>query len=485
MIMKKYIFTTLLILAALSVRAQDTLDVDYQNYMFNDKPDSGINASVIYMYALDLGHYIIVDTLGGYGNGGYDNEDIHAGIMLQHYYAADTIKIYGVALLLGYRIYDKYGTPNIPPTRGRTRYKAMLVEGDNFIAGTSSQMYPIDSVWFDTASVIHRCRFRYDGEIPGTHKAVVPCTEFYFDTPQTMHGDFFVGRAYASGSHYDGSYRTTFYPIEHYGRYNHDWTPYNFAFQQFHSTEGWGHDTTYNYFCWWKPDEPGPNFANPAATHANLWGFCFPIIGLRCQPLHGLQVEEQGEQYVNFGWQASGEEGGEYVVSLYDTVNQAEVATDTIADTNYMFSSLTPSIYRFSVKKNCHYVTTGYDTTVWSDASTLLVTMGGYEPPVDTTAADTTIVDTTGIRLAAVGDADFSLRPNPAVAAAVVTLQYAVAEVAELQLVDLHGRTVQHHVLAAGTKQLTLDLAQLPAGAYLVKLVTPRGLSARRLVVRK
>ena len=217
----------------------------------------------------------------------------------------------------------------------------------------------------------------------------------------------------------------------------------------------------------------------------------FPITGLRCKELKHVELTEQGEHYARIDWGADYEGGTDYQVQLVDTSRQGTgvILQDEVQDSTYMFTDLYAGhAYTAMVRKRCHYQTAHYDTLLWGAWQQVNFEM---EPdPVDTTATDTTIVDTTivdttGIRLTAVGDADFSLRPNPAVAAAVVTLQYAVAEVAELQLVDLHGRTVQHHVLPAGTKQLTLDLAQLPAGAYLVKLVTPRGLSARRLVVRK
>ena len=48
----------------------------------------------------------------------------------------------------------------------------------------------------------------------------------------------------------------------------------------------------------------------------------------------------------------------------------------------------------------------------------------------------------------------------------------------------MHGRTVYAEPLPAGADVLWLDLGRLPAGAYLVKVLTPAGLAARRLQLR-
>ena len=53
----------------------------------------------------------------------------------------------------------------------------------------------------------------------------------------------------------------------------------------------------------------------------------------------------------------------------------------------------------------------------------------------------------------------------------------------ELTVVNAAGRVVVRRELASGTRTLTLDVAELPAGTYFVTLVTKEGTATRRLVV--
>ena len=54
----------------------------------------------------------------------------------------------------------------------------------------------------------------------------------------------------------------------------------------------------------------------------------------------------------------------------------------------------------------------------------------------------------------------------------------------ELTLYDMRGREVSRLTLRRGDKTVRLDLDGLPAGAYLLKLLTPHGLATRRLLVQ-
>ncbi len=51
-------------------------------------------------------------------------------------------------------------------------------------------------------------------------------------------------------------------------------------------------------------------------------------------------------------------------------------------------------------------------------------------------------------------------------------------------LTDATGRTRQRHTLAAGTTTIQLNLSNLPAGMYLLRLTTPHATSLRRLIVQ-
>ena len=78
--------------------------------------------------------------------------------------------------------------------------------------------------------------------------------------------------------------------------------------------------------------------------------------------------------------------------------------------------------------------------------------------------------------------------PNPARGA--VTVPYDVADAApvRLEVVDLLGRTVAvlaDGVQPAGSYEAPFDTAQLAAGVYVLRLVTPAGTTARRLAVTR
>ena len=131
--------------------------------------------------------------------------------------------------------------------------------------------------------------------------------------------------------------------------------------------------------------------------------------------------------------------------------------------------------YSIRVRKSCRYSTEGYDSIVvsgWSDA----VTLEAKTPP------DTTVTDTTWIHR--VDGADFTLKPNPAQGRCLLELGSAADDGCEVEVTDMRGVTVLRRRLEPGCRRAELDIAALPAGAYMVKLVTPQGIASRRLLVR-
>ena len=136
-------------------------------------------------------------------------------------------------------------------------------------------------------------------------------------------------------------------------------------------------------------------------------------------------------------------------------------------DSTHTFTDLDHETqYGVWARKACRYTTDGYDTLVWSDWSEPVTFFAVGPPPAE------------GI-LEAGGEA-FTLSPNPARGTVQVALP-AAAVGGRLSLCDLAGRELEALSVTATT--LTLDVGQRPAGVYLVKLVTPSGVSSRRLVV--
>ena len=77
----------------------------------------------------------------------------------------------------------------------------------------------------------------------------------------------------------------------------------------------------------------------------------------------------------------------------------------------------------------------------------------------------------------------FVLSPNPARGRVTLELAESAAHGVLLNVQDAAGRVVVRRELASGTRTLTLDVAELPAGTYFVTLVTKEGTATRRLVV--
>ena len=184
-------------------------------------------------------------------------------------------------------------------------------------------------------------------------------------------------------------------------------------------------------------------------------------MGLRCSAPR-VRITEKHDDGVTVSWR-QGDAGDVFQVALgrYDDGPDSAallVTTDTFYTSSAHEQNTVMGIW---VRKACRYTTAGYDTTVWS----------GWSQPA--------IFRTVGIGEIADGD-DFSVNPNPASGSVGITLPQSIAG-ATLELCDLAGRTLSVHPLA-GTS-LSLDISRLPAGTYLLKLVSPRGISTRRLIV--
>ena len=404
--------------------------------------------------------------------------------------------------------FEQFEYPNhMPLLKEMTRFRYELLQ--KVPGATDSIMEIIDTLWLDTSNMFKKVWFKYKidslGEsrfknwyhwyYPQEEELVVPCYEIYFDNPfdsiHQLNGDFYLGRTVDTTAntvpYYEETgvkeyfYMTQFAPYYldtsdsplHFFRYADDGT-----IQSYVTTNGY--------------------LINGYDEVRHPWGLLFPITGLRCKQIHNLHIEETGERYILFAW-----EGGEddevstFEIRILDnSTDSATIVTgSTIVDTSYMFPGLDPTTkYTFQVRKRCRYATSHYDTLVWSNWNSLSFIL--QEPDtsivdtttvdtthVDTTHVDTTIIDTTGITMVE-GDADFSMHPNPAFDNVEIRLQYPVAETAELTIYDMRGRRVRSIHLSKGTKRLTINLTGLTDGAYLIKVLTPRGLTTRRLLIK-
>ncbi|MBP5528033.1 MAG: T9SS type A sorting domain-containing protein [Bacteroidales bacterium] len=205
---------------------------------------------------------------------------------------------------------------------------------------------------------------------------------------------------------------------------------------------------------------------------------------------HSLLLTDVTNDGATVHWY-SAEEGTTYNVRL----TSADGSVDSVVittDSSYTFHSLPYNKrYKIQVRKQCHYATYNYDTTVYSpwttNTSTSTFTLG-----VDTTSSgiDTTGgggggggIDTTSTGIVMVGNNVFTLNPNPVHGVVEVTLTQPLATNATLTLYDLGGREVRRQFLPAGSQHASFDTEGCPTGTYILKLLTPQGVASRRLVV--
>lgn len=99
------------------------------------------------------------------------------------------------------------------------------------------------------------------------------------------------------------------------------------------------------------------------------------------------------------------------------------------------------------------------------------------------TLDDTVHTDTVHTAIVQMDGMDFSVSPNPVHGTLVVSFMQPLSEDGVLTLYDLGGREVRRTTVAAGSTKVDFDTEGCPAGAYLLKLITARGITTRHLLV--
>ncbi len=78
-----------------------------------------------------------------------------------------------------------------------------------------------------------------------------------------------------------------------------------------------------------------------------------------------------------------------------------------------------------------------------------------------------------------------SLLPNPADGWARVVLDNAITEDLQIQLIDISGKTLSSYLLRAGQQFADLEVAQLPAAVYLIKVQGQQFTEMKKLVIKR
>ena len=362
---------------------------------------------------------------------------------LQEYVASDTVTVYGVAITFE----DYYGLLPV----NATNFHALLFKkiGISYSSG-STQFYeflPVDTVTINRAHP-RFCWFHYEDSCNKENEYTAPCYEFYFDTPQQINriiDTFYVGRGLdlgpgvcmkEYGARYDNSLPAHIYMDGSSGQDVYD----RFVLQDFYDEK--------------------------------RWGWAFPIIGFRCGPVPQLHLNTYWNGTAVLSWSCV-EEG-----TLYNLRLVGEDGSDTsfiTSNTTFTFTQLSDSVrYTAMVRKQCHYATSNYDTTVYGEWKT--VSFG--TTIIDSTIADTTGVDTVGIARPDVEG--FSLVPNPTNGAVLLT---AEADLTGVEVYTAAG--VPFRRLPASGRTVRFDTSTWPAGTYLLEVSTARGTTTKRLVVTR
>lgn len=164
--------------------------------------------------------------------------------------------------------------------------------------------------------------------------------------------------------------------------------------------------------------------------------------------------------WVRIEWQDDNNQ--EWMVSVVPAGGNPDSGRITYSSTTTnVFLSISPdTIYNVYVRGRCQ--TSMWEG--WSDWSDFLVIdsmpQEGIASPIGT---------------------KFSLFPNPARGTVTVT---TAAQQGTLTIIDLQGREVYTQAIRqSGNQAITVDIRSLPAGTYIVTLLTPQGHSSQKLTV--
>ena len=360
--------------------------------------------------------------------------------MLQEYATTDTVTVYGVAITFRnrYGLLPENDTNFIAWLFRRTGINTEL----SFASQTFYYFQPIDSVSC-FRSHPRFCWFLYEDTcIQEKNDYLAPCYEFYFDTPKQinrMTDTFYVGRL--------ASTYTTYFDVVDYGaRYDNSLPAHvyiNGGMDQFE----------YN------------RFVLQTYYRHKRWGWAFPIIGFRCGPIMHYQLDSYTGDSAVVSWH-SVEEGTIYNIRLV-----GEDGSDTTfitEDTTFTFTQLSDSVrYNVMLRKQCHYATSNYDTTVYGQwRSTLYF------------GNDTT--DTTSRIIGRSEEGGIAVVPNPAKEEVTVS---AGVGLQSIEAYNESGTCVYSGKCSGMTA--TLDVAAWPQGLYVLNIATAAGTTVKKLVVTR
>lgn len=378
-------------------------------------------------------------------------------VFVQEYVATDTLPVYGVAIT----VENYLGFFDNNDSNYNTKYRALLMNrlGPSPVNHYDASMELVDSVSLGRAHP-RFCWFRYEDECDEKKVMNAPCYEFYFDTPQKINrvmDTFYVGR------YNEISMVPTFGPIEYGGEYSS-----SYPSTIYHSV-----DYTEDYL---------DLFLHCRGYQDRKWGVAFPIIGFRCGPISQYWIDTCTAAGAVVRWR-NVEEGTLFNVRLVG--DDGSDTTYTTADTSISLTGLDESVrYNVMLRKQCHYATSNYDTTVHGEwLSYLSFQNGVVVHETDTTSigggGNDSIGGGTGILQSWVDT--FTLTPNPSCKTVHVVLP-AETMGGQLSICDMAGRCLTEFEIRE--QKMEMDVSMFPMGVYLVKIATPLGTVTKKLLVQ-
>ncbi len=133
-------------------------------------------------------------------------------------------------------------------------------------------------------------------------------------------------------------------------------------------------------------------------------------------------------------------------------------------------------------------------TFLWSDAeaqtgATITVSEEGVYTVLVTDNVGCTAMDSVNIMISSVanlpGVEDLSIAPNPTNGQLYVSMKLGIAENANLQVLDLTGRSVAVQQLASAQRSINFDLSEQPNGIYMVRVTVGEASLMRKVVLAK
>ena len=300
-----------------------------------------------------------------------------------------------------------------------------------------------------------------------TASDTVRCIELYFDSPIMIADSFFIGTTALSSNppHVNDSCMTVPHP---YG--SHQTSGLCGIAGTLDSVEHrwiWFPDNNNDTAFEWLPLLQIPT-AQSEDYYCYPWGYVFPILYPRedgCTAPVRPWVVERGETWVTLEWDTL--DGPAELAFGTNYNGNPDTMTGIVSlaagSTGHTIANLQPgTIYGAWLRRECHWVTPTYDTTVWSPWSPIC------------------LINTAGT--SGIGNSDevsFTLSPNPAHSTFNIRTDCLPAT---LTLYDPQGRTVYTTIIRS--HNTTIGIGDLTRGVYHVSLSTTNGrTSTRRLVV--